>query len=167
MYALIIFGVVTLLVALLLGKLWGMAWNKKWNFSGNRGLTIIVVSILCGLCLATVNGLYGGEFFKTETAKALAAIDGEMTAKEFSNDESTRAAVTVVKGMQKFAAEDEDEKVNAATNDTIVVKIDDTLVSTYFSTMTFLWSVFGVLVAGLVGGVAWAAYKDIKVVEKY
>ncbi len=169
-YALVILCIVTAALFLIVGKLWGLAWNKKWNFSGSRFLTIGVVSLIGGLSLAAVNGLYGGKFFQIEVADAMSAIQdaGTVPIKDLDDpDLGYSPARNVIYNVQKQVAETDEEKIILEQGNPIILVVDDKVIAPYFTALRLLWTVFWCALAALIAGVAWFAYKDIKVKEKY
>ena len=167
-YALVILCIVTAALFFVVGKLWGLAWNKKWGFSGNRFLVIGVVSLIGGVSLAAVNGLYGGKFFQTEVADAMSAIQdaGAVNITDLKDpDLGYSPARNVIDNVQKQVAETDEEKITIEKGNPIILVVDDKLVAPYFTALRLLWTVFWCALAALIAGVAWFAYKDIKVYE--
>lgn len=169
-YALAIICLITALLFFVVGKLWGMAWNKKWKLSGSRFLTIGFISLLGGVSLAAVNGLYGGKFFQVEVSEAMEAIHSEGSVKYVdikSADYGYSAAKPLIDAIQVSIAETDEEKEKIAKGEPILVTIEEKVVAPYFTALNILLTTFWVIVAVLVAGVAWFAYKDIKVKEAY
>ncbi|MBE6418695.1 MAG: hypothetical protein E7031_01035 [Akkermansiaceae bacterium] len=169
-YALVILCVVTVALFLIFGKLWGLAWNKKWVFSGNRFLTVGLISLIGGLSLAAVNGLYGGKFFQTEVVDAMEAIQqsGAVLYDDIKDpDMGYTAARPMLDKVQLQAVESDEERIELEKGNPIIVTVDDKVVAPYFTALRILWTLFWCVLASLIIGVAWFAYKDIKVKEKY
>lgn len=169
-YALVILCIVTVALFLIFGKLWGLAWNKKWGFAGNRFLTIGFISLLGGLSLAAVNGLYGGKFFQTEVAEAMDAIQeaGSVKYDDIKEpDMGYSAARPMLDKLQLQVVESDDERMKLEKGEPIIVNVDDKVVAPYFTALRILWAMFWCVLAALILGVAWFAYKDIKMIEKY
>lgn len=163
-YALIIVVATTLLLGFFVGRLWGKAWNKEWNLGGARFWGIGFLSLFAGLCLGGVNSMYGGELFNTKVGAVMKLIDG-LTSNEVMED--ARETVPVLRKIQEMTA-DVDEKLKLATDPSkLLIPLDEALVSTYFSALTVLWTLFSLSVALLFGSVAYYAYKDIRIVQPY
>lgn len=163
-YALIIVGVATVLLGFFVGRMWGKAWNKSWNLGGARFWGVGALSLFAGLCLGGVNSLYGGELFNTKVGAAMKLIDG-LTSNEVTED--ARETLPVLRKIQELAADPEEKLQLAADPTKILIPLDELLVSTYFTTLTVLWTLFALSVALLFGSVAYYAYKDIKLVAPY
>ncbi len=168
-YALVILCIVTVALFLIFGKLWGLAWNKKWKLSGNRFLTVGLISLMGGLSLAAVNGLYGGKFFQTEVADAMEAIQqsGVVQYDDIKDpDMGYSTARPMLDKVQLQVVESDEDRIKLEKGIPIIV-IDDKVVAPYFTALRILWTLFWCVLAALIIGVAWFAYKDIKVKEKY
>ena len=169
-FALVILCMVTVALFLIFGKLWGLAWNKQWGFVGNRFLVIGFISLLGGLSLAAVNGLYGGKFFQTEVVEAMEAIQeaGSVKYPDIKDpDMGYSAARPMLDKIQFQLAETDEEKRILEKGESIIVEVDDKVVAPYFTALYILWAMFWCVLVALILGVAWFAYKDIKVIEKY
>lgn len=167
-YALVILCIVTVALFLIFGKLWGLAWNKKWKLSGNRFLTVGLISLLGGFSLMAVNGLYGGKFFQTEVADAMEAIQdaGEVPYPEIKEtDMGYSAARPMLDKVQIQSAESDEERMELQKGNSIIIVVDDKVVAPYFTALYILWAMFWCVLAALILGVAWFAYKDIKECE--
>lgn len=169
-YALVISIATTMILFYVIGKSWGHAWNKKWDLSGNRALAVVLISLVGGVSLAAVNGLYGGKFFQMEVAEAMAAIQeaGAVRYDELKEPEmGYSAARGILDKVQKQAVETEEEKMDLEKGKPIFLMVDDKIVAPYFKALHMLWTVFGVVTGALFVCVPWFAFKDIKVKEKF
>lgn len=169
-YALLIILITTALLMGIVGKLWGVIWNKKWNFSGTRGLTIGLLSLMAGVSLAAVNGLYGGKFFQTEVAEAMNNILTEGSVKYTDvvlPGSGYTAAKPILESIQAPLAETDEEKEQLAKGEPIFINVDEKIVEPYFTALNMLWAAFWSIAAILIAGVAWFAYRDIKLIDAY
>lgn len=167
LYCLPIVLVTSIFLYVVIGKLWGLAWNKAWRLSDRRFLPVWLLSVFGGVFLASVNGLYGGKFFKTEVPEAMEAImetSGDVTYEDLSRCEEFRPARPMIgRALQEVSDEEREYCYGAPMS----VRLDESLICSYFLVLYKLWVAFWCLVLFLMVLVAVAAVKDIKIVKKH
>lgn len=151
-------------LVILIGKLWGKSWNRAWKLQGNRLWGVLILSFIAAFSLAGVHRMYGGSF-DTSVASTIKALP-DLTVSELK-DENPKVLSMIYQIIQiashsnKYITESAGNRwIHRLHHNTI-----EQFTSSYQNTLTTLWVLFTLSQILLIGGVAWYAYKDIRVIE--
>lgn len=145
------------------GMVWGLLWNKKWSLSRSsiRFFSVGILSIVAALTLAAADSLQSaGSMFQTKMSPAVQSLTPDEN-NEVKITKEDAAYIFINGAVKKVCPID----IEGDVSDEESVVITPGTISDYSSSIMFLWSIFGTCLILLIGGVAMAAYSDIKEIK--
>lgn len=153
------------------GMVWGMMWNKKWSlaYSSTRFLSVGIVSIVAALSLAAADSLQSaGSMFQTKTAAAVRSLTPDdnneirVTKEESAYDFLKRVEKSLTSSTSAALDSIDGSDTSEGFDECVLTRGS---IDAYSTSILLLWGIFGTCLILLIGGVAMAAYSNIKEIK--